>query len=139
MIIEFMTEYWYLFAMLFVIVLLLSFDPANRGAGGSRNLSPAQVPQIQSREHAVIVDLNESDKFKTGHISQSVNVPFSKISESIGKLKKHKKKPLILVCDNGNNSKKAVATLQKNEFSDVYILNGGLTAWKKENLPLEKS
>ena len=139
MIIEFMTEYWYLFAMLVVIVLLLSFDPASRGASGSRNLTPAQIPQLQSREHAVIVDLNESDKYKAGHISQSINIPFSKISDSLGKLKKHQKKPLILVCDTGSNSRKAVSTLQKNEFSDVYVLNGGLAAWRKENLPLEKN
>ena len=135
---EFMTEYWYLFAMLFVTVLLLSFDPGALGTGASRSIAPAQLPQLQSRNNAVIVDVNEKDRFKTGHISQSINLPFSKLEDSIGKLKKHQKKPIVLTCDTGTNSKKAVSILKKNEFTDLYVLSGGLAAWKKENLPLEK-
>ncbi|MCY3768521.1 MAG: rhodanese-like domain-containing protein [Gammaproteobacteria bacterium] len=133
-----MTEYWYLFAMLVVIVLLLSFDPASKGMGGSKILSPAQLPSLQSRDHAVIIDLNEKDRFKKGHISQSINIPFSRFSDSLGKLKKYQKKPVVLACETGADSKKAVSILKKNEFADVYVLSGGLSGWKKENLPLEK-
>ncbi len=139
MYIEFMTEYWYLFATLFVIVLMLSIDPAKQGAGGAKSVSPNQLPQLQSRENAVIIDINEKDRFKAGHISQSVNLPFSKLSDSLTKLKKYQNKPLVLVCDTGANSKKAVSILKKNDVSDIYLLTGGLAAWKKENLPLEKS
>jgi len=28
--------------------------------------------------------------------------------------------------------------LRKNEFKRVYTLSGGLAAWEKENLPLER-
>ncbi len=135
MYIEFITEYWYLFAMLLVIVFLLSMH----GVSDPRAVTPAQLPQLQAREKAVIVDVNEADKFKSGHISQAVNIPFSVLGNSLGKLKKYQKKPLLLTCDTGNNSKKAMAILKKNEFSDIYLLAGGLNAWKKENLPLEKS
>ncbi len=139
MYIEFMTEYWYLFAILLVIVFLLSMDPTGQGMGGSRTITPVQLPQLQSRENAVILDVNETDRFKSGHISQAVNIPFSVLGDSLGKLKKYQKKTIVLTCDSGNNSKKAMAILKKNEFSDLYLLSGGLGAWKKENLPLEKS
>ncbi len=135
MYIEFITEYWYLFAMLLVIVFLLSMH----SVGDPRTIAPAQLPQLQSRENAVIVDLNEAEKFKSGHISQAVNIPFSVLENSLSKLKKYQKKAVVLTCDTGNNSKKAMAFLKKNEFSDIYLLSGGLNAWKKENLPLEKS
>jgi len=138
MYIDFMTEYWYLFAMLFVIVLMLSVDPASRSAAGSKSLTPAQLPQLQSREHPVIVDLSESDKFAEGHIAQSINVPYSKLEDSLGKIRKYQKKPLVLVCENGNNARKAVSVLQKNDFEDIYTLAGGLAAWRKDNMPLEK-
>jgi rhodanese-related sulfurtransferase len=139
MYIDFITEYWYLFAMLIVTVFMLSMDPAQRGAGGSKTLTPSQLPKLQSRENAVIVDLNEKDKYKEGHISQAINVPFSGLADSLGKLRKHQKKPVVLTCENGSNSRKAVAILKKNDFSDIYTLNGGLVSWRKENLPLEKS
>jgi len=135
MYIEFITEYWYLFAMLLVIVFLLSMH----SVGDPRTVAPAQLPQIQARENAVIVDLNEAEKFKSGHISHAVNIPFSVLENSLSKLKKYQKKAIVLTCDTGNNSKKAMAFLKKNEFSDIYLLAGGLNAWKKENLPLEKS
>ena len=138
MYIEFMMEYWYLFAMLLVIVFLLSMDPNNRGAAGSRNLTPAQLPQVQSRENAVIIDVNQSEKFKEGHISQAIGMPFSDLANSLTRLKKYQKKAVILTCDTGNTSRKASAILKKNDFTDIYILSGGLNAWKKENLPLEK-
>ena len=138
MYIDFMTEYWYLFAMLFVIVLMLSVDPASRSAAGSKSLTPAQLPQLQSREHPVIVDLSESDKFAEGHIAQSINVPYSNLEDSLGKIRKYQKKPLVLVCENGNNARKAVSVLQKNDFEDIYTLAGGLAAWRKDNMPLEK-
>jgi rhodanese-related sulfurtransferase len=138
MYIDFMTEYWYLFAMLFVTIFMLGMDPAKRGVGGSKSLAPGQLPQLQSREKAVIVDLNEKDKFKQGHISQAINVPFGSLADSLGKLRKHKDKPVVLTCENGNNSRKAVSILKKNDFSNIYTLAGGLVAWRKESLPLEK-
>ena len=57
MYIDFITEYWYLFAMLIVTVFMLSLDPSQRGASGSKTLTPSQLPKLQTRENAVIVDL----------------------------------------------------------------------------------
>ncbi len=139
MYIDFMTEYWYFFAMLFVIVFLLSMDPASKGAGGSKAIAPGQIPPLQTRQHAVVVDLREKDKFAEGHISQSLNIPFAKLEDSIGKVRKYQKKPIIVVCENAANSRKAVTVLSKNDFTEVYSLAGGLAAWRKDNLPLEKS
>lgn len=138
MYIDFITEYWYLFAMLFAIVFLLGMDPAQRRASGSKNLTPAELPQLQFRENAVVVDLNEKDKFKQGHVSQAINIPFSRLNDSLEKLRKHQSKPVILICETGTSSRKAAAVLKKNDFSDIYVLNGGLASWKRENLPLEK-
>ncbi|MXZ80140.1 MAG: rhodanese-like domain-containing protein [Gammaproteobacteria bacterium] len=138
MYIDFITEYWYLFAMLFAIVFLLGMDPAQRRASGSKNLTPSELPQLQFRENAVVVDLNEKDKFKQGHVSQAINIPFSRLNDSLEKLRKHQPKPVILICETGANSRKAAAVLKKNDFSDIYVLNGGLASWKRESLPLEK-
>ncbi len=139
MYIEFITEHWYLFAMLFVIVLFLAFDSGKQHLGGSKPITPTQLPQLQSRQNAVIVDVNETERFKKGHISHAINLPFGNFSNSIGKLKKYKNKPIVLICDTGTQSKKAVPLLKKNEFTDVYVLSGGLAAWRKDNLPLVKN
>lgn len=138
MFLEFIAESWYLFAMLAFVIVLLILDPASRGAGGAKMLAPAQLPQIQAREKAVIVDLSDDSRFKAGHIAQSINVPFNQLEERIAKIRKYRDKPVILACENGNNSRKATAVLKRNEFKILYLLQGGLAAWRKENLPLEK-
>lgn len=134
MIFDFIAANWYLFAMLVVIVLLLSFNPT----GGARKISPMQLPQLQQRESAVVVDVCEAAAFKKGHIEQAINLPLEQIKDKIAKLNKHKSKPIIVACQNGSRSAKAAQILRGNEFSRLYILEGGLAAWRKENLPLVK-
>lgn len=137
MIFEFIAAYWHLFAMLAVIILLLSFNPG--GAGGAKKISPLQLPQLQSRESAVVVDVGDKEAFKQGHIAQAINLPLEQFKDKLARLNKHKSKPIIVACENGSRSAKAAAILRSNEFSQLYILEGGLAAWRKENLPLVKS
>lgn len=133
---EFISANWYLFAMLMVIVLLLSLDPGSRS--GAKKISALQLPSLQNRESAVVVDVCDAEAFKKGHIEQAINLPFAQIKDKITKLNKHKNKPIIITCDNGSRSARAVPILRRHEFSPLYILEGGLAAWKKENLPLVK-
>ena len=136
MILEFVSANWHLFAMLAVIILLLSFNPGS--AGGTRKISPMQLPRLQSSESAVVLDVCDAEAFKQGHIAQAINLPLEQIKDKIAKLNKHKSKPIIVACQNGSRSAKAASILRNNEFSQLYILEGGLVAWKKENLPLVK-
>lgn len=134
MFLDFMIAYWHLFAMLAAVILLLAFNPG----AGSKKVSPLQLPQLQTRESAVVVDVCEPEAFKQGHIEQAINLPLGQIKDKIAKLNKHKSKPIIVACQNGSRSARAVSILRRNEFNQVYILEGGLAAWKKENLPLVK-
>ncbi len=134
MILEFISLNWYLFVMLAVIVLLLSINPG----GSTQKVSPLQLPKMQNHESAVVVDVCEAETFKKGHIEQAINLPLDQINDKIAKLNKHKNKPLIVACQNGTRSAKAVSILRRNEFKQLYILEGGLAAWRKENLPLVK-
>ena len=136
MIVEFITSHWYLFALLFVIVLLLSMNPT--AASGAKKISPLQLPQLQAREQAVVLDVGAADSFNKGHIAQSINLPLEQIKDKITKLNKYKNKPIIVACENGARSAKAAGILRVNQFDKLYILEGGLTAWRKENLPLVK-
>ncbi len=139
MFLQFVSEYWYLFAMLAAILLLMAFDPAGSSVNGASKISPAQLPQVQSRQSAVVVDVRKADEFKQGHIAQSINLPLDTMESSMKKLNKHKSKPLILVCQTGAKAGKSVNTLKKNGFSDLFVLDGGIAAWSKENLPLTRS
>jgi rhodanese-related sulfurtransferase len=137
---EFIVQNWYLFLALVVIVLLLSFDHARHRISGVKAVSATELPQLLNHEDAVVIDVCEPAEFRNGHIPGAINIPLGQIEESTRKLEKYRKKgtPLVVSCQSGNRSSKGAAKLRKLEFDKVYTLNGGITAWRKENLPVEK-
>ena len=53
-------------------------------------------------------------------------------------LEKLKAKPILVVCQTGSRSGQAAGSLQKQGFADVVTLSGGMEAWQKAGMPLEK-
>ena len=137
---EFIVENWYLFAALVVISLLIGFDSIRRGGGGANQVSALQLPQLISQENAVVVDVCETEEFERGHILNAINIPLKQLQDQLGQLEKFrtKDKPIVLSCRSGQRANRAAAILRKNEFKKVFTLSGGLTAWEKENLPVER-
>ena len=137
---EFIAQNWYLFAALVVISLLIGFDSIRRGGGGANQVSALQLPQLISQENAVVVDVCETDEFERGHILNAINIPLKQLQDQLGQLEKFraKDKPIVLSCRSGHRANRAAAILRKNEFKKVFTLSGGLTAWEKENLPVER-
>ena len=137
---EFIAQNWYLFAALVVISLLIGLDSIRRGGGGANQVSALQLPQLISQENAVVVDVCEAEEFNRGHILNAINIPLKQLQDQLGQLEKFrtKDKPIVLSCRSGQRANRAAAILRKNEFKKVFTLSGGLTAWEKENLPVER-
>ena len=86
----------------------------------------------------VIVDLRDSDEFRTGHIAGSINIPAGQALDRIAELEKYKDKPLILTCDMGAKASHLGRQLRTKGFSDLYRIQGGLNAWRSASLPVVK-
>lgn len=134
---DFVANNWYLFVALAVVVGLLVLDPIRQRASGLRKVSPLEMPQVL-REGGVVVDVSEAGEYKKAHIPNSVNQTLKSMQDGLGKLEKQKKKAVVVVCQAGNRSTAAAKFLIKNGFEKVYVLGGGMMAWRKENLPVEK-
>ena len=105
----------------------------------SPGISPAQVVQLINREKANVVDVCEPNEFALGHIVGSRNVPAGELETKLGSTIKNKTLPLILVCQSGARSARAVMIAKKLGYEQAQSLSGGLGAWKTANLPLEKA
>ena len=134
---EFVAENWYLFAALVVVLGLLIMDPIRQHASGIKKVSPLQMPQVL-RDGGIVVDVSEAGEYKKGHIAKAMNMTLKTMQQDLGKLAKQKKKTVVVVCPAGNKAPAAGRFLLKSGFEDVYVLGGGMMAWKKENLPVEK-
>ena len=89
--------------------------------------------QLAAREVAVI-DVREPMEYASGHISGSLNIPLSRISQA-----DLPRGPLVLVCQSGNRSAKALSQLlQQGHPHPVADLVGGLPAWQQAGFSVRK-
>lgn len=135
---QFIIHNWYLFVALGVILFLLAAGPLTQYIHGIKNANAAQTVQLLNREDGVVVDVCEPKEFQSGHVPNAINLPLSTLPNRLRELDKYKNKPVIVACRAGNRSMKGAVMLRKSGFAAVYNLSGGMLAWEKDNLPVEK-
>lgn len=135
---QFVINNWHLFLALGVVLALLVAGPLRQQLAGIRNLNPAEAIQLMNREDGIVVDVCEPKEFSAGHIVRAINIPLSQFGARARELEKYRARPVILSCRSGNRSLKAALLLHKQGFARVYSLAGGIAAWQRDNLPVEK-
>lgn len=133
---EFAGNHPLLITALVVVVGLLALNLAT--GGGKNNIEPQQATLMINHEDAVIVDVRPMADFNEGHIVNAVNMPINGFAKAVGRLEKHKHKPIVVSCRSGNQSQLACRQLRKAGFERVYNLRGGMMAWQAANLPTTK-
>ena len=134
---EFIVDNWMLLAVALSSGAMLLW-PVIQGATQA-GLTPAGAVQLINREKAVVVDVCETAEFAAGHVTGAKNVPLGQLEEKLPAAVKNKALPLILVCQSGARSGRAMAIAKKLGYENVQSLGGGLGAWKSANLPVEKA
>jgi rhodanese-related sulfurtransferase len=84
---------------------------------------------------ATVVDIRDKDEYVREHIPRAHNIPLASIGEST--LSIQGASDLIFQCKSGVRTAQNVAKLAAAAGCDAYILEGGLDAWKRANLPVE--
>ena len=121
------------------VLALLVFEELKNKIGGIPRASAQDATLLLNREHAVIIDLRNQEAFASGHILDSINMVRTDFDAHIKKIESHKNHTLILVDDTDANAASIGTKLQKNGFTKIHILTGGLHAWKDVHLPLTKN
>lgn len=131
------TNIWLiLVAVISGIMLLWSFI-GNR-IRGIRETDCAAALQLINHKDAVVLDVREADEVKAGRLLNAKHIPLGKLRERIGELERFRDKPLVVVCRSGSRSATACALLTREGFTQVYNLSGGIMAWQKAGLPVER-
>jgi len=105
---------------------------------GVKEIGTSEALQLINHKNALVLDVREPDEFKSGHILNAKNIPLGKLKERIGELERHRDQPVVVVCRTSNRSNAGCAQLKKQGFTQAYLLRGGVVAWGKADLPLEK-
>lgn len=105
---------------------------------GIKEVDTLGAMNLINRNNALVLDVREQGEYDSGHIINSRLIPVGKLKERIGELEKYRDRPIVAVCRSGARSTSATALLNKHKFTQVHNLSGGVIAWQKANLPLEK-
>ena len=85
-----------------------------------------------------IVFVDTSQDFARGHVPGARWVPRGWLELWIGDVVPSKDTPVAVTCNDGHASALAGATLRELGYRHVSILEGGMEAWRKAGLPVER-
>jgi rhodanese-related sulfurtransferase len=136
---QFLINNIFIVAVFIISGTMLLWPLIKGGMGSGRDISTLDATHLINRENALVLDVREDHEYALMHVPNSRHIPLAALESRLNELTKFKDKPIILNCQTGNRSTKACALLQKNQFSKVYVLKGGIGAWEEASLPLERS
>ena len=129
--IQFVIENWYIEIPLIIsIAALILFEKSKRAS----KIEPQVATIMINKQNARVLDVRSAIEFSKGTIPNAVNVNKDNAS-CISALKGDLDNPVIFVCNQGNDSSKIASGLKK-DLKEVYVINGGINAWKSEGFPI---
>lgn len=134
---EFITNNLMLFAALVVVLALLIKAELDHLVNKGLLVSPAMaIRLINNNDDALIIDIRSVAEYKNGHIKDAKNVPLSEFASKLETYSDYRNKPVLLYCNSGSSTSRAIRLLKKAGFEKINNLEGGIMAWKEASMPL---
>lgn len=131
--VQFLVDNIFLIAIAFISGGMLAWPLVKSRVAGPA-LSTLQATQLINSRNAIVLDVRTPQEFATGSLPGARNIPADKLGEKLRDIKKDK--PLIVVCDTGRRAGRAAAQLRAGGHGEVYVLAGGVAAWREAGLPI---
>jgi len=96
------------------------------------------LAEKEEKKRPVIIDIRTLREYEEGHLKGAKQIDFlgSEFEVQISKL--DLKQPYLVHCRSGGRSSESLKLWKKLGFKKVYHLDGGILAWTKAKLPVEK-
>lgn len=91
------------------------------------NINIRQIVGAALSKDAIIVDVRDADRFRSGHIPMAINLPAWRIEQ--GQVSLPKSRVLVVYCDTGATSIKAARILSDMGYEVINCV-GGLKNYK---------
>ena len=134
---DFFSDFNNLFLLVIAITsgAMLYVNSARKGARGTA-VSVTDAVQLVNREHGIFIDIRSREQFRAGSIPQARNIARADLEAQADSLPRDK--PVILVCDTGQQAVPLVGKLRKLGISRAVSLQGGLRGWGQAGMPLKE-
>ena len=126
---EFLGNHPFLFGILAVLAILF-FTIESKRSG--KKVSPNTLGMMVNSQNAQLIDIRAKNKYVTGYIQGSRNIPFTELKERLEEVRAIEN-PVIIICDMGATAGAAIQMIGKD---NVYRLEGGIGGWQAGGMPL---
>ncbi len=92
---------------------------------------------IDNDDTLMILDVRNREEYKNEHIRNAKNIPLDQLEERTGKLPRNK--DILIYCQNGGRSIRAIRKLELAGFTRLYHMHQGLRGWNKKSYPTTKT
>lgn len=125
-----------LFALLFLIGSTSFAQTAVKDS--IQVLSITQFEKMATKKKSKILDVRTPEEVAEGHLADATTVNFLSPDFASQVTGLNKKGTYLLYCRSGSRTRKAADAMQKMGFKHVYMLEGGINAWKEAGKAVEK-
>jgi rhodanese-related sulfurtransferase len=109
--------------------------PITKNINGFSNIAVAELQSMLQQGSLRLVDVRTDAEVARGKIPQGESLPLHLLPLRLNGMDKNA--TTVFYCQMGGRSAQAAAFAVANGFSDVYNLQGGITAWAQAGLPIE--
>ena len=89
---------------------------------------------ITGEDDIVIIDVRGREEYNKRHIRNARNIPIDQIEKRKGSLPKDK--DILVYCQNGSRSIRAIRVLEVSGFTRLYHMHEGLRGWTQAGHPV---
>lgn len=135
---EFILNNIWLVAMFVASGMVLIWPELSRLMGGSNEVGTLDATRLMNQGSTLVLDVRDNAEFAAGHLPRARHIPLAELEKRVAEIGKYKEKPVLVTCQTGVRSGRAIRLLKAAGFTTVYELKGGLSAWQQASLPVEK-
>ena len=86
--------------------------------------------QTAQTEIIKTISTKKAQKLAKKNVKHIINIPIDSLATNLNLIPKDEK--VVLVCRTGNKSKKAYAVLEKNGYTNMVHMDGGIVKWSAD-------
>ncbi|MBT8171783.1 rhodanese-like domain-containing protein, partial [Candidatus Bathyarchaeota archaeon] len=83
-----------------------------------------------SYPNLIVLDVRTQTEYDTSHLDNSILIPLDELETRINELSEFRDVEIIVYCRTGRRSAEASEILDVNNFTKIFNVLGGITAWE---------
>jgi rhodanese-related sulfurtransferase len=109
--------------------------PSSISVNGFKNITVTELQALMRQGDMLLLDVRTYAEVARGKIPLGGSLPLHLLPLRLGGI--GKSTITVFYCQTGGRSAQAAAFAAANGFTDVYNLQGGISAWAQAGLPIE--